>query len=746
MNKYLKKVLMFASILVIGLIFTVNGENSVQAKGAQTAVISSASYANVYKGPGKNFGLTGQRVGQGELVTSYESSNGWIYVKANNSSGWVWGEYVLASSGYGILSNSWANLYKGAGSATGTNGRIEQGTTVVTFESKNGWRHIYANGQDSWVWGEFVSSINGVATISSSHANLYKGAGKAFGTKGSLAKGTTVAFSGLKNGWRQVYVNGEAAWVWDENLAKSNFALSGEGRITNPSHVNVYHSSGKNNGIKGTISNGEAVLMLQVAGGWTYVQSPKLEGWIWGTYTDHAGSTGKIGNTTFANIYNGAAGNSGTKGRVSAGESVAVYEKQNGWIRIKSGDVTGWIWGEFVNGELIAEPNSNGTKPLTANVNVYKSAGKSHGTIGSLPKDSVVNYYQGHNGWRYIQTESIQGWVWDEYINTFLTLDLLKPSNVTAEEINRYIKDYESRTGKKSIIAGKGQAFINAGNKYGVNAHFLAALTIHESAFGTSNLSYGKFNLFGLKAFDSAPFDAALRFQTVDEGIEYEAAYVRYSYLVPSAPYYNGVHLGDKQSGMNVKYSTDPLWGEKIANHMKNMRAFDSAHYQKVESINSISYSMPDVPENKDVYPSNIQVTAKQQLNLYGSKKGARTGNIPKGKSFELVEKHNDFWLKIKYEGKDYWTFFSFSYFKDYIQVHNLARVEVANNTNTDMKNEAKSSAQTNESLTNNSYVELVLDSKNNPVSDQSNKWYQVKSSKGNTGWIEQSKIKRVYH
>ena len=37
-------------------------------------------------------------------------------------------------------------------------------------------------------------------------------------------------------------------------------------------------------------------------------------------------------------------------------------------------------------------------------------------------------------------------------------------------------------------------------------------------------------------------------------------------YLYPKDYRYNGGFLGNKASGLNVKYASDPYWGEKAAN------------------------------------------------------------------------------------------------------------------------------------------------------------------------------------
>jgi hypothetical protein len=40
---------------------------------------------------------------------------------------------------------------------------------------------------------------------------------------------------------------------------------------------------------------------------------------------------------------------------------------------------------------------------------------------------------------------------------------------------------------------------------------------------------------------------------------------ISYNYSNPSGIYYYGSHYGNKASGRNIKYATDPYWGEKMA-------------------------------------------------------------------------------------------------------------------------------------------------------------------------------------
>ena len=104
--------------------------------------------------------------------------------------------------------------------------------------------------------------------------------------------------------------------------------------------------------------------------------------------------------------------------------------------------------------------------------------------------------------------------------------------------------------------------------KYGVNALYLMAHAIHESAWGTSDIAYDKHNLFGYGAVDSDPYSGAYTYDSFSGSVEDAAKKVSTNYLSPKGSFYNGAFLGNKGAGMNVKYASDPYWGEKIAGHM----------------------------------------------------------------------------------------------------------------------------------------------------------------------------------
>ena len=148
--------------------------------------------------------------------------------------------------------------------------------------------------------------------------------------------------------------------------------------------------------------------------------------------------------------------------------------------------------------------------------------------------------------------------------NYYQFLPVRTKTKYTASQLNSYIKANNS-SGK---LVNSGASFIKAQNTYGVNAAILMCIAIHESAWGTSYYAKNRNNLFGIKAYDSDP-DQASSFASVEDCVlrmAYRYVSMGYMDVLTDFRYYGGI-TGNKSIGMNVKYASDPYWGEKISGH-----------------------------------------------------------------------------------------------------------------------------------------------------------------------------------
>lgn len=310
----------------------------------------------------------------------------------------------------------------------------------------------------------------------------------------------------------------------------------------------------------------------------------------------------------------------GTQGYTNGcyGADAAFLGIENGKVKFKMSGVIG-----YVNPSEVEIRNMDPEIPTTyisnyrvedgelkhviqLDVNNYKSGNVI--TIGRAPSGMSDGTYYSYDG-IYFYPDTLDGFKMmiddyrggtsyravnanNPYYNYYQYLPTRTISNYTSEDLKVDFSSYTSKmTGypakdNESQLYGEHVSFIEYQNEYGVNAMMSLGLAKNESAMGTSAISYNKNNLFGIGAYDSNTA-AAKAFSTVRESIRYfDKNVISEGYLDPldvvaGGRYYGG-HFGNKSSGFNVKYASDPYWGEKEASYYYNFdKAYGNQDYNK---------------------------------------------------------------------------------------------------------------------------------------------------------------------
>ncbi|WP_052466235.1 dockerin type I domain-containing protein [Beduini massiliensis] len=163
------------------------------------------------------------------------------------------------------------------------------------------------------------------------------------------------------------------------------------------------------------------------------------------------------------------------------------------------------------------------------------------------------------------------------YYNYYQYLSHHTTSSFSASSFNQFLSN--GIKGRDSALTAQGQAFINSQNAYTVNAALMLGVSINESGWGTSTYALTRNNLFGHQAYDSNP-DSATTYPSAEASINNHAYdYISKGYLSAIDYRYRGPHLGDKHSGINVKYASDAFWGEKAASHLYRLADIDNSDY-----------------------------------------------------------------------------------------------------------------------------------------------------------------------
>lgn len=243
----------------------------------------------------------------------------------------------------------------------------------------------------------------------------------------------------------------------------------------------------------------------------------------------------------------------------------------------------------------------------SATLNVFLEKDKNSNKITTLQKDDQVNVIEVDNEWCKIRYNSYLGWVdincleykqeketkIEQNSNKVIVIEnsntktkeqlscnlnenmsLNVPSGLTLEQFKKVLSNNDQD--KNKIFEQNAEYFYYIEKQYNINGLFVAAVGIHESAWGTSKISADKKNLFGYGASDSNPYNNAYTFSSYSEGIDLLArVFVKY-YINPAGTkiYDNEIATGKYYSGptlaeVNKKYASDKNWNKSVYNWMK---------------------------------------------------------------------------------------------------------------------------------------------------------------------------------
>ncbi|RSD26972.1 SH3 domain-containing protein [Mesobacillus subterraneus] len=730
---------------------------------------------NMRSGAGTNYKVI-KTIPKGKQVTAFEQNGNWYKVsysytlngKKVTKSGWVAGAYlknVTLAKSTSVISTTKTpktlfktsvnlNIRSTASSKAKVVKTIPKGGIVSSTERNGAWTKVTytytSNGKkvnvSGWVSGKYLkeyyqyTAIKKTYYFSKNSTQLYPTPDR---KKNSLFNieanngffSTQKVVNSLGETWYKVTFNGKKAYIPAndaiaapvETFTKSQF-ISTKATYLYASYGNVYNQ------------------LVQIPENTILTSSLSVGGWH---RLSFGGKTGYVYSTDLA-IYTPPAETPATEPETNEPIEPEINPDSQQEPELKPEQV------------LTETAISGKTFVTSTNLNQREAANIDSKVLQVIPTGTFVfPTHKVSNGWYKVAYNGKTGYLSGTYIKEVITgdpmhregyqfIDLRKPSTVTAAQINNYINNYAARTGKASVLANKGQVFLDAGNKYGVNALYLAAHAILESGYGTSNISLGKYNLFGFGAFDATPFVGAVRFASIEQNIDYIAQEMKATYLNPGNWKYKGAYLGfstktviggtridTNSEGMNFYYASDEKWGQKIASHMQNILPYNKAEYDKA-AVNSTIFTIPTRPAGIDLFPVGIQAAANKDIKLV-NQKGSTTlaTTLKKDTLFEISEKHNDYWVKVKLNNKEYWTSdIKFDRYKEFISVKNLGRV-TADTLN--VRPVPSTSQSPISSFKLNEYIHIILDQSGSPVMDSSRTWYSVKLADGRTGWVSSS-------
>jgi len=151
-------------------------------------------------------------------------------------------------------------------------------------------------------------------------------------------------------------------------------------------------------------------------------------------------------------------------------------------------------------------------------------------TLITVAHNKIVEIGTGGDEWNYSKTS---------ITSADFGMDLNVESGLSLAEFNKILSG--NSYDKFGIFEKNAMYFYYAEKQYKINGVALAAIGIHESGWGTSNIALNKMNIFGYGAKDSNPYEGAVAFSAYSECIDMVArVLVKYYLNSPGTQIYDG--------------------------------------------------------------------------------------------------------------------------------------------------------------------------------------------------------------
>lgn len=326
-----------------------------------------------------------------------------------------------------VLSDS-LNVYQDASLRTPVIGAVNKNDKVTILKEINGWSQIQSEKLNGWVYGKLLASH---FTVTASSVNVYVDASLRVAVKGTLLKGTTGQISKEINGWYFVQTTAMEGWVYNTHLSEGSpapaTATENPAIVLSPT-LNVYQQESMRSPVIGSIKKDTPVMIQKEINGWYKITSQSINGWVYGGLLP---STFTVSAPSL-NIYQEPSLRTAVVSQMQKGNTGTITSEINGWYYIQAGTQKGWIYNTHITQGSPA-PVVVAEIPaivLSPSLDVYQQESMRSPIIGSIKKDTPVKIQKEINGWYKITSQNINGWVYRGLLNSLFT--------VSASSLNIY--------------------------------------------------------------------------------------------------------------------------------------------------------------------------------------------------------------------------------------------------------------------------------------------------------------------
>ena len=264
----------------------------------------------------------------------------------------------VSSSGEGTL-----NLRAGPGLDYAKKGTVSHGDKVTVKKTSGEWSKVAVSGTSKvgWIKTKYIngslkpkdSGTKTVRTNSGKSVILREGPGSDYKNVGYVKDGAKVKVKETKGSWVKVKVSstGKIGWIRSSFLTGGSGSSSGRKysvRSVDNAILNVRTGPGKGYDKLYTLSDGDAMKVLETSGGWYRIETfDGVKGWVAGNLT-RSGATATI-TRSYVNVRKGASQSTQKLGELYKGDKVKVDSVTGSYAHASNSKQTGYIHVNFLD-------------------------------------------------------------------------------------------------------------------------------------------------------------------------------------------------------------------------------------------------------------------------------------------------------------------------------------------------------------------------------------------------------------
>ncbi|MGM9629415.1 SH3 domain-containing protein [Butyricicoccus sp.] len=263
--------------------------------GAFAADVVSVTDVNVRSGPDNSCAVVAV-MKKGTSAEKLGKSGNWIKVRVNGKTGYVYSKYLKDAPGspdeadvekktVSVTASS-LRVRSGPGTTYNTIGYMKKGSEAVVVKTSGIWYKIEYKGKYGYISSQYTKDVTKTVEITASSLHVRSGPGKEYKSIGTLRKGKTATVIAETADWYRIEYKDSYGYISKKYAREVTSEKPSAGKtVTITTDLYVRSGPGKEYKAIGILKKGKTVEVFEKKNGWYRIKYNGNTGYISAKYT-----------------------------------------------------------------------------------------------------------------------------------------------------------------------------------------------------------------------------------------------------------------------------------------------------------------------------------------------------------------------------------------------------------------------------------------------------------------------------